>query len=60
MAAGGSTRIVVLALLATKVRPGDLEVDVASLMRKLNEVENEVRAAYPEVAYHFVEPDFLV
>jgi len=47
-------------LVATKVRPGDPEIDVASLMRKLNEIENEVRAAYPEVAYHFVEPDFLV
>ncbi len=47
-------------LVAAKVRPGDAGITAASLMRELNEVENEVRAAFPEVAYHFVEPDFLV
>ena len=47
-------------LVATKVRPGSHEIDVSTLMRQLNEVENEVRSAYPQVAYHFVEPDFLV
>jgi len=47
-------------LVATKVRPPRGDVDAATLMRELNEVENEVRAAYPQVAYHFVEPDFLV
>ncbi len=47
-------------LVATKVRPRDGTIDAATLMRQLNEVENDVRAAYPQVAYHFVEPDFLV
>jgi cation diffusion facilitator family transporter len=46
-------------LVACKVRPGDTGLDIATLMRELNEIENEVRAAYPEVAFHFVEPDFL-
>ncbi len=47
-------------LVATKVRPGEPSIDATSLMREINEVENEVRAAYPEVAYNFVEPDFQV
>lgn len=47
-------------LVTAKVRPPDPTLDTASLMRRLNEMENEVRAAFPQVAYHFVEPDFLV
>jgi hypothetical protein len=29
-------------------------------MRHLNEMENVIRAAYPQVVFHFVEPDFRV
>lgn len=47
-------------LVACKVRPRDEDLDVATLMRRLNEVENAVRSAYPQVAFHFVEPDFLL
>ena len=46
-------------MVACKVRPPATPLDVATLMRRLNEIENEVRGTYPQVAFHFVEPDFL-
>ncbi|MDF1702408.1 MAG: cation diffusion facilitator family transporter [Planctomycetota bacterium] len=46
-------------IVAIKVRPRDARVEAATLMRELNEIENEVRASYPQVVYHFVEPDHL-
>ena len=47
-------------LVTCKVRPDNTDVDAATLMRQLNEIENVVRARYPQVAFHFVEPDFLI
>ena len=47
-------------LVTCKVKPKDTHIDAATLMRQLNEIENVVRAHYPQVAFHFVEPDFLV
>lgn len=47
-------------LVACKVKPEDTDIDAATLMRQLNEIENVVRSEYPEVAFHFVEPDFRI
>ncbi len=46
-------------IVSLKVRPEDADMDTGTLMRTLNEIENEVRAKHPQVVYHFVEPDHL-
>ncbi len=44
-------------LIAAKVCATDVSLDVATLVTRINETEQQVRAAHPEVAYQFVEPD---
>ena len=45
-------------LVTCKVRPPDVTEDVATMMRALNDMEKRVRTTYPQVQFHFVEPDF--
>ncbi len=44
-------------MLSYKIHPGE-EQDVNSLIEDINKVESEVRKQFPEVKWHFVEPDY--
>jgi len=44
-------------LVAGKVRVQDLQMSAGELIARINRTEAEVRAALPEIAYQFVEPD---
>ncbi len=41
-----------------KVKPRDMSVPAGRLVEMLDEADREVYRAYPEVRFHFVEPDF--
>ena len=44
-------------LLTYKIHPGTI-TDVSNLILRINELESEVRAQFPEIAWQFVEPDY--
>jgi len=46
-------------MLAVKVKPPQDAKDVASLVERINAAEKAVRAALPDVAFSFVEPDVV-
>ena len=50
----GPQRIMVVA----RVRPRDTKADSVALVHRLDEAEHAICERYPEIEYHFVEPQF--
>jgi len=44
-------------MVASKIRPRDLDISALELIRRLNEAEAAVRRSVPEVNFQFSEPD---
>jgi len=44
-------------LISFKITPGNIE-DVSQLIKSINQIEEEIGKQFPEIRWHFVEPDF--